>query len=698
MPVPVKAYVDFETASLAPIRKIGARRYLLDPSTDILMMAWWIRARNNRPQLWLPGEPFPDGLLEHLEDGGLLSGWKSIDFERIAWEYLCVPRHEFPRVPNGIWRDSMHKAAASNLPRSLDAAARSVGAAVQKDKEGHALMLRITNKAKTPVIKPEELDRLGEYCIDDVGAEATTDDGIVEWPQMWPWSEMPRVDREINDHGVLLDIELVRGLSKAADAELIRLDAEMGKITGDPKLKTSNVGGIKKWLLAQGVQLPVADEVAKPPPPGEPEEHIDEDLEKDEDGARDLLPRYRMRKSDIADLLAAKGLSESVRLVLEMRAEAAKASTKKLKSMLLYADPDGRVRACLVLAGAQATLRWSSVGPQFHNLPRDVIPNDKKDGFLLEGAILDGRTGDVDLIRSFWGPVLPFAAKMLRRCLCAPVGHTLLQGDFSQVEARITAWLAGQWNIVEAFARGDDVYKITAAPIFNMRPEDIGDKSYQRQIGKIARLGLGYGGGVNVFVIMGLAYKIRMTREEAAPIVRAWRLDNAATVQYWRDLEAAILLAVQNPGFEYRVGITGLVSYFVMGNCLYCRLPSGRFLRYWAPAIQQSFWPDGKPRGLEVTYIRVKGSATYRAKLYGGLAVENLAQAIAADLLAGGLVRIADAGFKIVLHVHDSIAAEIVEHEAQAALPEFERLMAWPEPWAGGLPVSADCHIGSRFG
>jgi DNA polymerase len=209
---------------------------------------------------------------------------------------------------------------------------------------------------------------------------------------------------------------------------------------------------------------------------------------------------------------------------------------------------------------------------------------------------------------------------------------------------------------------------------------------------------LGYGGGVNVFVIMGQNSSLRMTREEAAPIVKTWRLANAATVQYWRDLEAAILLAVQNPGFEYRVGITGLVSYFVMGNCLYCRLPSGRFLRYWAPAIQESFWPDGKPRGLEVTFLRVKGAAIFRAKLYGGLATENLAQAIAADLLAGALVRISNAGFKIVLHVHDSIAAEISEHEAQARLPEFSRLMSLPERWAVGLPIGADCHIGSRFG
>jgi DNA polymerase len=696
MLVPEKGYVDFETASEAPIRKVGARRYLLDPSTDILMMAWWVRSQMHRPDLWWPGQPFPELLRWHLERGGLLSGWKSIDFERVAWEYLCVPRHDFPRVPHGIWRDSMHKAAASNLPRSLDGAARTVGAAVQKDKAGHSLMIRITNKNKTPVIKPEELIRLGEYCIDDVGAEATTDDGIVEWPQMWPWNEMPRVDREINDNGVLLDIALVRGLEKAAEVELLRLDLEMASITGVPGLKTSNVGGIKAWLLGQGVPLPLADPVVKPPV--EDEEHIDEDLEKDEDGARDMLPRYRMRKSDIADLLATKGLSNSVRAVLEMRAEAAKASTKKLKAMLLYADPDGRVRGCLILGGAQATLRWSSTGPQFHNLPRDVIPNDKKNGFLLEGAIHDGRTGDADFMRSMWGPVLPFAAKMLRRCICAPLGATLLQGDFSQVEARITAWLAGQYDIVEAFARGDDVYKITAAPIFNMRPEDIGDKSDERQIGKIARLGLGYGGGVNVFVIMGLAYAIRMTREEAAPIVKAWRLANAATVQYWRDLEAAILLAVQNPGFEYRVGITGLVSYFVMGNCLYCRLPSGRFLRYWAPAIQRSFWPDGKPRGLEVTYLRVKGAAVFRAKLYGGLATENLAQAIAADLLAGALVRIANAGFKIVLHVHDSIAAEIAEHQAQARLPEFSRLMSQPERWAVGLPIGADCHIGSRFG
>ncbi len=664
--MPYTIMLDFETHSASPLRTVGALRYSQDPSTRVLMMSWKIKGSGVRAQLWWPGQPLPEPIVRALGDGGKLSGWNSDQFERHIWEHVCVRLYGFPRVPDDVWEDTMFRAAAANLPRSLEGAAMAVGAAVQKDKAGHTLMMRITNANRTPFekIKPDELQRLGDYCIIDTDTEEATEARLPAWPDVWPWRDIIPVNRRINNRGVLCDVKLVQGLERATTDELRNLDYQMAQLTYGAVEKTSKVEDLKRWLVANGVKLEATDEKKDSDEDNYlPESEGGEDDDDSPGIGHNSIPekiRYKLRKQDIANLIADPNIPDHCREALEIRAEAAKASTKKLKAMLAVMCPDGRLRQSFVLGGAQQTMRWSGAKWQPHNFPRVTLPDAdaiakamgkqaaKADinaavEKALMGAIQDGYTGDADLIRLLWGPVLPFAAKMMRRTLCAPAGHYIIGGDYAQVEARITMWLSGNVRLLDAFAQGKDVYRITASPIFGLAPEALTNE--QRQIGKVCVLGLGFGGGTGVFPAMAQNYGLRISLEEAKPIVTTFRDTNPELVKFWyANLEAAIA-AVAAPGREFAAP-PGHVSWIVWGDRLMMRLPSGRFLSYWQPRLERAFWSDGSPRidqrtgeqAWDLTTLVCKGKSVLRRKLWHGLAIENCLGADTPVLTSRGVV------------------------------------------------------------
>ena len=745
--------IDFETWATYPI-KFGAWRYLGHPDTKLLMMAWHVAGEPGDPELWLPYMPFPVKLHRLIEQGAKLQGWNSITFERLAWHLIGARDHGFPPVRNDIWLDSMHRAAAHNLPRGLDGAAKAVGAGTQKDFEGHNLMRKLTDGNKTPYPSPEvwgwiqkmiadrypsvdagqepltrkildsvfvsvgekaestpmkhalEIIRLGAYCCDDVAAEESTVERMGAWPVSGPWIRMREIDRRINDRGILVDLDLVEGLAKATTDEKRRMDERMAFITRENGKsfvsKTTEVQKLKLWLVAHGVELPVKEEVEKQPadetdrlPDGE-----------DDDGPEERKSekvKYLLRKSDMVDLLARADLPDTVTEAIQLRAWAAKASTGKLEAALGGVCADGRLRQLLTLMGAQQTGRFSSSLFQVHNMPRNPLPDMGEYGFkdkaeakraeagLLAQAVEDGRSGDANRIRAHWGPVMQFASKMLRRCLLAPEGHTLLQGDFSQIEARLAVWFAGQRNIVEAFRRGDDVYTVNAAKALGKRIEDV--TPAERQVhGKVTILALTYGGGKQAFAQMAVGYGLKIRADDAQPIVDGHRAANSAIVQFWKNLNESALSAMRYPNREFPVAPLGNISFRYDGHALRMRLPVGRDLTYWAPRIFINDW--GRE---EITFLRVRGKSVMRAKLYGGLMLENACQAACTDALAGALVATVDAGFAVNLHVHDSIAAECPEDRAERLLPVFESAMIQHQSWYGDLPVAADAKFGRRL-
>ena len=499
--------LDVETHAIANLKAVGSKAYLRDPDTDVILFAYHEIGNPNDPSVWVMGDAPPQDLVEHVNTGGALSGWNVLGFDAIAWDEILVKRHGFPPIQRHQWQDSMQLAAAANLPRSLDGCAKAVGVPYVGDLKDNNILRRITNKKLTPVIQGADLEWLRNRCVQDVVMEEETLKRLPPWFTMPPWNRMRDIDRRINDRGVLMDVELVKGLRKIAEEETARLDAAMKALTNGAVRSTSVIEQLKTWLMSRGVELPL-----KGSSPADEEEGDDED---EDDGKKAV---YRLRKSDIADILARPDIPDDCRQALEWRAEAAKASVKKLKKMLVCADDDGRLRGALVLGGAAQTLRFASKDWQGHNFVRDTIGtaddieavhgiSKKKDPVkfkrlaeqTLQNAIETGRKGDRDLAEMLWTAtrkdaqgrvrvegVLPWVGRMLRRTLTAQEGNLLLNGDFAQIEARIPVHLAAQTDKVEAFRNGVDMYRLQASPIFGKPPEDL--SSTERQSGKVTIL------------------------------------------------------------------------------------------------------------------------------------------------------------------------------------------------------------------
>lgn len=730
--------LDVETHSVVDLRNRGAEAYSADPSTRCLMMAFEEPGVARQPDLWIEGQPPPERFVRHVQDGGFLTGWNVVGFDRKIYSRILVPRHGFPPVDDDQWRDSMHLAAHANMPRSLDGCASFVGIQYQVDLKDSNRIRFITDAKRNPIpatvlevlehperFSPklvEDLRWLVGRCLQDVTLEGTLLLRLPPWPDVEPWLRMPFIDRRINDRGILMDTVLMEGMARAAALEGARLNGEMDRITGGAVSTTTKIESLKTWLLSQGVDLP-------PRLAGKTDDAEEDADEGSDETAEDRKSPWRLRKNDMLDILARPDVPEPARLAIALRMEAAKSSVSKLRRGLAMSTPDGRLCGALRLGGAQATMRFSSDGLQIHNLPRDVFGNPdevaeensldaKKDKALirimgekaLSIAIQAGRSGDPHLIRALYekprkdaqgresiAGVLTWVSRMLRRVFTARQGYVLLNGDFAQVEARITAWLAQQMDVLHAFAEGQDLYRLDACSIYHLPPDQI--TKLMRQVGKVSRLALGFGGGPHALLAMAYGYGVILSADEAVEIVRAWREANAATRAYWYATDDAAAWAVQYPGREFFVPPCGLISYIVRDDCLMARLPSGRYLRYWQPRLHQEAWPDGRLKDrLSLTALTVKGKTVFRRSAYHTILVENQVQAIAADLLGVALSNMEREGFPVNLHVHDNVAAEEREDLASTRLPVFEQAMLDMPSWTYGLPMAVDADYGARFG
>ena len=524
---------DAETSSFINLN-LGADAYTRDPRTRCLMFGRKPIGMSDAPRLWREGDPVPYDMIGHIANDGTFSGWNVIGFDRLVYQRMLVARHGFPPVSDDAWKDSMHLAAAGNLPRSLDGCAKAVGVPHNADLKDTNRIRRITDANRTEIPAPvgeildyperfqhirttpqytlvDDLQWLAARCLQDVEMEEQVLLRLPPWPGMEPWISMPAIDRRVNDRGVMIDLPLVHGLAHAAAVETSRLDGMMNKLTGGEVAKTTNIEPLKTWLIARKVELPRNDE--KPKDEGDETAEDDDDSDPEPKGGR--KSPWRLRKNDIADLLARTDVPEECRLALGWRAEAAKASTGKLRAMVRMADDDWRLRGILLLGGAQQTMRWSSVKVQLHNTLRDAFANlddiadtnglnAKTDSaqvrrladVALAAAIEVGRTGDVDLMRSMYdltrrdaqgrsyhSGVIAWVARMVRRCITVRDGMVMLNGDWAQVEARITVWLSQQTDMLAAFASGGDVYRIAAAGIFRCGVEQI--TKLMRQTGKV---------------------------------------------------------------------------------------------------------------------------------------------------------------------------------------------------------------------
>ena len=670
--------VDIETASAAEI-KFGAWTYSLHVSTLVHVIVFsYVQNKSEVTHTyhrWYPDDKLSPDIVDFIRAGGPVLA-HNVSFERAIWTNILAPKYGFPDITDDQWLDTQALGLALNLPMALDGLAAALGCQTQKDTgEGAKLMRRLSKVEsdgqggwRDPAVTKEELERLSVYCERDVGAT------IDAWFAMVPLSVTEiliwRVDQKINTRGVYLDQEFADKLARLAESRKTELADATFTVTAGELANSTSSPTLKKWLKKQGVVLPMVPRKKK-------------------DGT------FHQTESAgviaVKDLLDGDEISLDVRQILENRVEANKAtSLAKLSRVGPMVGSDGRLRNALQYC-ALRTGRWTSYGLQLHNFPKDAMTPEASTlaRFFVDRDCLEG-------IKLTEERPLEILSQLLRSVIAAPPGYELIAGDYKAVEARIIAWLAGQEDILEQFAAGVDVYMYTA--------NAIGSDSYP--LGKICVLALGYGMGVLKLADTAAMKDIRLPLKEFRRVHRTWRETNVQIVQFWRDLNDAAMAAIVNPNHVFEVGFIRVVG---SASCLRLVLPSGRAIRYWRPHIVhvvktiQLVDDDGNvfEKDFETDEIRYFTQAPNKSSMvtestYGAKLAENATQAVARDLLGEALVRLEGvAPYEIVMHVHDSTAAEVPV--GQGDVDQFCGLMARTPGWAGDLPIAVEGYRDVRF-
>lgn len=639
--------IDFETQSAADLKKTGTHVYAEHATTSVICMAY---AFDDEPvQVWKCGDAFPQRVMDHVRDNGEVHAW-NVHFELAVWNRTLTRQAPVPALTIEQCWDTMASAAYWGLPMSLDKAGPASGASVYKDKVGHQLMLRMSrprsfNLDGTPRWWAEEdatkLNQLIAYCARDVETERAIARLLPPLPDAE--REIWLMDARMNLRGLMIDRPLVENLQDLTEKSVTALSSHMNKITKGAVPSVSNVTKLMAWLKDQGLEV---DSIAK---------------------------------ADLPGVIARPDLTDLMRDALVTRQTAAKTSTAKLKAMLSSAGSDDRIRGLVMHYGANRTGRWAGRLVQVQNLARPMkgLDTDAVIDLVLDGA-------DADTIDFVHGKPLAVVSSLLRPCFRAAPGHTFAVCDFAAIEARVVAWLAGQKDILDVFASGEDVYVFTANRI----------GSDDRQLGKVAVLGLGFGMGSVKFVDAAKTYGITLTDERAQEVVSAWRKANSKIVSFWYDLERAARAAIERDD-ETEVGKCRVrMARGKLAGSMLIILPSGRHLVYRNARLE---FVDGKSN------ITFDGTNQYTrnweaVRTYSGKLAENVTQAVARCLLADAMLRMEQQGLNIVASIHDEVVCEVAENNGADALDAMKQIMATGPAWAKGLPLGGAGWFGPRYG
>jgi DNA polymerase bacteriophage-type len=636
---------DIETFSTLNLSKVGPWRYAGDPATGVWCVACAID--DGPVQIWTPGQPVPEEFHVAARDPTWLIAAHNDAFESAIEARVLAPRFGWPLVPIERHRCTMAAALASALPGGLDKAAAALGLELRKDDAGRRLMLQMAKPRAARAGEdpngiywhddPERIRRLQEYCAHDVEVERAL------FKRLPPLSDSEQalwaLDAEINRRGFPVDVALAEAAHTIARERRIAIDREISELT-DGRITTANqVTKIEAFLKERGHNV------------------------------------QSVGKRSVAAVLAHKP-DHDVAQLLRLRQEAAKASANKLAALLNLANDD-RLHDTLRFHGA-ATGRWSGSRFQPQNLAR-ATPTD------LEAAIAAVKSGDIARATKL-GPPLAVIGSLSRAMICAPPGRVLVGADYSGIEARVTAWLAGGSLMASAATMRPAIpssIRTAASKILGrlVTPEQDAD----RQIGKMCTLAFGFGGGAGAF--RRLAPDADFTDAQVENFKRQWRAAHPRIVRLWGELHRMLLRAVCT---GKPVALRNLSAEMRSGN-LYLRLPSGRELAYPEVRLQ-----PGKFDSDEIVFKDSAIGKWQDVRAWHGTFTENVVQAIARDLLAGAMPRLEAAGYPIVLHVHDEIVAEVPE--AFGSLEEFAALMTELPVWAEGLPTVAKAWRQRRYG
>lgn len=685
---------DFETRSKIELKKSGAYKYSLDPSTRPTCLAAQVQGsptslflsfhQVNRPWEMVP-EPFKTTWLWSINERYLFTAHNAF-FERCIYENIMVGRYGWPEIPLRQYRCTAAKAAACALPRALEAAGEAMKLRVQKDRRGYVAMMatckptkawkkwttlrakiangdRVAAKSRAiaegpepklflePEDAPAVWDTLYTYCKIDVRAEEALDNAL---PDLIPSEqEIWFLNQRLNWRGLRFDIPTVQKIVDVMKVEnkkkLIELDSlTMGLVT-KPNARKS----ILEFLALEGINLP------------------------------------NLQKKTVEDRLQGFDLSEDMHRLLEIRKALSLASTKKYHTILERANPDWRVRDILLYHGA-STGRDTGVGIQPHNFPRGLIPIDKNRPYAPIENVVEL---DPEMLRLLYGESLGLLfSSVLRNTIIPSKGYELFVADFSQIEVAQLWWLADDKPGLKILRAGLDSYKDMAAANTGKTYQEINDDGDDRQLGKAQVLGCGFGMGADKFQKTAWdMYRLKLSDEQSAIAVKNYRQAHAAVPALWKAYENAAVSAVENGGTH----LAGKCKFFVKDKFLWAELPSGRRLAYRDPQIAWRESDYGPRKTLEFWAVNSKTRKWALERTWGGTLTENIVQASARDLMMPGMLRLEEAGYRPLLMVHDEGLAE--KKIGEGSVEEFVRILCEEPSWGRGLPIKAKGWRGPRY-
>lgn len=641
-----KLFLDFETRSAIDIKKCGAFRYIEDESFGVLLLAYAFGDRPVQVVDFASGETWPEEFLQALRDPSVTKVAHNAIFERTVIGKLLG------YTPPEEWLDTMHLAAQCGLPLSLDAAGKALGLPEDQAKmrEGKALIRYFcqpckptkTNGGRTwnlPEHAPEKWETFKAYCKRDVEVERTIFHTLEHW---MPSPEERRfwcLDARINERGVRIDRKMAQFAVAMDQRSKEELTAKAVALTGleNPK----SVSQVKTWLADQeGKEFP------------------------------------SLNKKVVADVVASL-TSDAAREFMALRSELSKSSTAKYEAMLRAACADDHVRGTFQFYGANRTGRFAGRLVQYQNLPQNHMED-------LDEARQLVRGGHYTAMKALYDGVSQPLSELIRTALIPEPGHQFLVADFSAIEARVIAWMAGERWRLEVFQNGGDIYCASASQMFHVPVEKHGVNGHLRQKGKVAELALGFSGGVGALKAFG-ADKLGMTEEEMQETVDLWRASSPRICAFWKAMEKAAVRSVVRRA--HTVSDIGNIAFDMDQGVLWMTLPSGRRLAYWGAKYEESQKNPGR-KALTFMGQNQMTKKWERVETFSGRLVENCVQATARDCLREAMFALDAAGFDIRAHVHDEVI--VTEPLGGRSVEEMAALMGGPIPWAPGLPLRAD--------
>lgn len=639
--------LDLETYSSVDLGKSSVYRYVESPDFDILLLGFSADGDPVQVVDLAQGEQIPTEVIDALTDDTVSKWAFNASFERLCLsEWLR--RHGYPlrndyySVPDDPcmgyldpagWHCTMIWAAYLGLPLSLKDAGSALGLDKQKLTEGKDLIKYFCVPGKDgqrhlPADAPDKWATFKAYNLRDVETEMSIQERLRKYPVPDAVWDQYHLDQQINDRGIAVDMTLVRSAIAIDERSHEELTAKLQELT---MLENPNsVQQMKDWLAENGLETETLD------------------------------------KKQVAELL--KTAPEPLQSVLVLRQQLAKSSVKKYQAMETTVCADGRVRGCFQFYGAR-TGRWAGRNIQLQNLPQNKMPD-------LEQARAIVRAGDYDAVRMLYDSAPDVLSQLIRTAFVARRGCTFFVADFSAIEARVIAWLAGEDWRQRVFAEGKDIYCASASQMFGVPVEKHGINGHLRQKGKIAELALGYGGSVGALKAMG-ALEMGLQEEELKPLVDAWRTSNPMIVKLWWAVDDAVMTAIRMKSSTETHGI----RFNCQSGMLFITLPSGRQLSYVKPRIGENQF--GSPAA---TYMGTNAARQWdRLESYGPKFVENIVQAISRDILCYAMQTLRHCF--IVAHVHDEL---IIEADPRMSLEAVCEQMGRTPPWAPGLQLRVD--------